>query len=142
MQIVNSGTKKFDALLSSITSRGESDSSSVEDAVKAIIKRVRLEGDKALVDYSLAFDGVKLRRSDIRLCSKKMKRAAESIPKADLKLLKLAASRIEKFHKKQLQPSIYDVDETGTTLGQKVTPLDSVSAYMCPAVRPLILQVF
>ena len=130
MKIVNSGTKKFDSLLGSITSRGEFDSSSVEKSVKAIIEQVRLEGDKALVDYSLAFDGVKLRRADIRLCSKKMKKAAGDIPEADLKLLKLAAERIEEFHGKQLQPSFYDVDEKGTTLGQKVTPLKSVGIYV------------
>ncbi|MBE9531271.1 MAG: histidinol dehydrogenase [Proteobacteria bacterium] len=130
MKIVNSGTKKFDALLSSITSRGESDSSSVEESVKAIIERVRRDGDKALVEYTMEFDGVKLRRSDIRLCSKKMKKAAEAIPKADLELLKLAAKRIEAFHKKQLQPSFYDVDEKGTTLGQKVTALKSVGIYV------------
>jgi histidinol dehydrogenase len=130
MKIVNTGTKKFDKLLSSITSRGEFASSSVEEVVRAIVAEVRSTGDKALVDYSLAFDGVKLRRADIRLCSKKMKRAAGDIPNADLKLLKLAAGRIEDFHRKQLQPSFYDVDDSGTTLGQKVTPLDSVGIYV------------
>lgn len=130
MKIVNSGTKKFEALLNLITSRGESDSTGVEEAVKTIIEEVRSKGDAALVQYALEFDNVKLKRADIRLCSKRMKRAAEDIPKADLELLKLAAKRIEEFHKKQLQPSWYDVDDTGTTLGQKVTPLDSVGIYV------------
>lgn len=130
MQIVNSGTKKFDALLDSITSRGESTSLEVEEAVKAIIAEVRLNGDKALVDYTLAFDGVKLKRADIRLCSKRKKKAAREIPKADLKLLKFAAERIERFHKKQVQSSWLDVDEDGNSLGQMITPLDSVGIYV------------
>ena len=130
MRIVNSGTKKFDALLASITSRGEFDSSAVESSVKSIIDEVRLNGDKALTSYSLEFDGVKLKRADIRLCSKVMKKAVGSIPKADLKLLKLAAARIEEFHKKQIQTSWLDVDEFGNSLGQMVTPLERVGIYV------------
>ena len=130
MKIVNTGTKKFDKLLSSITSRGESDSSSVEESVKAIIAEVRSRGDAALVDYSLKFDSVKLLRSEIRLKAREIKAAAKSIPEKDLKLIELAASRVKRFHTKQLQPSWYDVDALGTTLGQKVTPLDSVGIYV------------
>ncbi len=130
MKIVNSGTKKFDALLSSITSRGEFDSSTVEESVKTIIAEVRSKGDAALVDYALEFDNVSLKRTEIKLKAREIKEAAGSIPKKDLELIKLAAKRIERFHRKQLQPSWYDVDDSGTTLGQKVTPLESVGIYV------------
>ena len=130
MKIIRSTAKKFSKDLNSIISRGEAESTDVEEAVREIIVEVRSNGDKALTSYSLEFDGVKLKRADIRLCSKKMKKAVGSIPRADLKLLNLAAARIEVFHNKQIQTSWLDVDGDGNSLGQMVTPLKRVGIYV------------
>ena len=130
MKIIRTTTKKFSDELNAVTSRGEQDTSNVEATVKAIIAEVRLNGDKALVDYAKEFDKVKLRRSEIRLCSKRMKKAAAGLKKSELDLLKLSAKRIEDFHKKQVQSSWLDVDADGNSLGQMVTPLKRVGIYV------------
>ena len=129
MRVIESRDKDFPALLSSITGRGEEDAGRVEAAVKAIIDAVRKKGDRALSEYTKKFDGVDL-LGRYEVAPKEINRAAAALPKKDLRLLELAASRIESFHKKQLQNSWFTTDSNGTTLGVKVTPLQRAGIYV------------
>jgi histidinol dehydrogenase len=129
MRVIETKDKGFPALLSSITGRGEEETGRVEAAVKAVIAAVRKNGDRALVEYTGKFDGADI-KGRIEVASGEIDRAASRIPKKDLKLIELAASRIESFHKKQLQNSWFTTDGTGATLGVKVTPLERAGIYV------------
>ena len=129
MRVIESTDKDFPALLSSITGRGEEDTGRVEASVKAVIDAVRKRGDRALSEYTKKFDGVDL-SGRYEVAPKEIDRAAAALPKKDLRLLELAASRIESFHKKQLQNSWFTTDSNGTTLGVKVTPLQRAGIYV------------
>ncbi|HXI10772.1 MAG TPA: histidinol dehydrogenase [Thermodesulfobacteriota bacterium] len=129
MRVIESTDKDFPALLTSITGRGEEDTGRVEASVKAVIDAVRKRGDRALSEYTKKFDGVDL-SGRYEVAPKEIDRAAASLPKKDLRLLELAASRIESFHKKQLQNSWFTTDSNGTTLGVKVTPLQRAGIYV------------
>jgi len=129
MRVIESKDKDFPALLSSITGRGEADTGKVEAAVKAIIDAVRKDGDRALVEFTRRFDGVDL-SGRIEASPKEIDRAVTKVPKKDLKLIELAASRIESFHKKQLQNSWFTTDSNGTTLGVKISALERAGIYV------------
>ncbi len=129
MRVIESTDKDFPALLSSITGRGEEDTGRVEASVKAVIDAVRKRGDRALSEYTKKFDGVDL-SGRYEVAQKEIDRAAAALPKKDLRLLELAASRIESFHRKQLQNSWFTTDSNGTTLGVKVTPLQRAGIYV------------
>ena len=56
---LSSQQRDFDARLSSLLSWESVSNKDVEKTVEEIINTIRSKGDKALIDYSIKFDGVK-----------------------------------------------------------------------------------
>ena len=129
IRTIRSTDKGFSARIDAITSRGAMDSSGVEDRVKIIIDDVKGRGDAALVEYTARFDKVDLQKG-FEVTKAQIDRAVASLPKDEIRLIKLSASRIAAFHKRQLQRSWTYKDEFGSTLGQKVTPMERVGIYV------------
>jgi len=131
MKIFSTEDKGFDKALDNIVKRGESDTSKVEAAVKAILNDIRHNGDASLLKYTERFDGVRIKQAqELRVRSKEIQKAIKKIPKKDLKILRIAADRIERFHKKQVPESWSFVEKDGTILGQRITPIERVGIYV------------
>ena len=77
-------------------------------AVQEICRRVRTEGDAALAELGLRFDGwAPERPEDVVLSRDAMRAALERLPEGDRAALELAAERITGFHRAQLfAPSV------------------------------------
>ena len=71
----------------------------VDAAVAAIIEDVAQRGDAALIDYTNRFDGVALAASGLRLTRREIADGAASAPPETVAALRLAAERIESFHR-------------------------------------------
>jgi histidinol dehydrogenase len=131
MRILNTKDRSFSRVLDMVMKRGGADTSKVEATVKAIMDDVRKGGDRALVKYTSRFDGVRIKDGKgLRVKRQKIDRALGAIPKNDIKILKLAARRIQKFHKRQLPGSWSVKEKDGSILGQRVTPLERVGIYV------------
>ncbi len=100
-----------------------------EKTVKEIIKRVREEGDKALIEFTERFDGIKLTPETLEVPYEELEKAYESIDKEVREALEVAEERIRVFHEKQLENSFFK-EERGIILGQKVLPLEKVGVYV------------
>ncbi len=129
MRIISSGNSGFAGLLLSFRKRGESDSGPVESVVREILTDVRVRGDRAVAEYTLKFDGVKIKRGG-RVSAKEFNEAIKRVSKKDMTLLEAAAGRIEEFHARQLSHTDIYEDNLGNTLGARVTPLGRVSIYV------------
>ncbi|MBW7957383.1 MAG: histidinol dehydrogenase [Deltaproteobacteria bacterium] len=129
MKIISSSDKGFKALLASIMKRGDEDTSAVEAAVKDIIASVRGRGDKSLIEYTKRFDRADI-GGRIEVSRAEIKKAARSVPKKELELLELAASRIKAFHELQKENSWFTTNPDGTILGSRVAPLEHVGIYV------------
>lgn len=130
MDILNASDKDFRKKLQAITSRGEADTSKVEDAVKEIITGIRRHGDKALFSYTNRFDGLSIDKKTIKVSDAEFADARKAVSKGIVESLKLAAKRIEAFHRRQLEESWFFHEDDGVTLGQMVRPLERVGAYV------------
>ncbi|MFD6208078.1 histidinol dehydrogenase [Peribacillus sp. NPDC060253] len=97
-------------------------------AVQDIIYDVRNRGNAALHNYTERFDGVTL--EELRVSEQEMEEATASLPTEQLTIIQEAANNIQLFHEKQIRNSWFTTDETGTMLGQKITPLDAVGIYV------------
>ncbi|HEY5047051.1 MAG TPA: histidinol dehydrogenase [Rhizomicrobium sp.] len=117
---------QFEALLSA--RRGTRDE--VAARVRAILADVRARGDEALLEYTQRFDRVILTPDSLRVGADEIAAAEAQCGKAALGALKVAATRIEAYHRRQLPRDESFTDETGTTLGWRWTPLDSVGLYV------------
>jgi histidinol dehydrogenase len=101
----------------------------VTQTVREIVENVATGGDGALFGYTEKFDGILLDPQTVKVTEDDVEEAFRSIDNADLEILKLAAQRIEAFHKKQRIDSWIDSDEEGTALGQLIRPLNRVGIY-------------
>ncbi|MBS1269739.1 MAG: Histidinol dehydrogenase [Gammaproteobacteria bacterium] len=121
----------FELKVADLLRRGEGDRESVTAVVLEILKRVRLDGDEALVAYTKRFDGFEVRSCrDLELDSRCLDAAMERISQVERGALEHAAERIRRFHEKQNQSSWNYEENDGTRLGQRVTPLDRVGLYV------------
>ena len=130
MKIFSIREKGFIKILDVILKRGESDMIGAEEAVKAILKDVRQSGDKSLLKYTELFDGIRLKNTGLRVTKRDIKKAIQKISKTDLNLIKLAAKRIEAFHKRQSAKSWAFSEKDGTILGQMIKPIERVGIYV------------
>lgn len=100
----------------------------VAEAVAQIIQTVRAEGDKALLDYTLRFDGAGLTRLDVT--EREIEEAFQAVEPSFLEILGSAAANIRAFHEKQVRNSFVLTKQNGVILGQKVTPIEKVGVYV------------
>lgn len=120
---------KKDERLEYLAKRGEILEEEYEKTVKEIIKKVREEGDKALIEFTERFDGVKLSPDTLEIPYEELEKAYESIDKEVREALEVAEERIRVFHEKQLENAFFK-EEKGIILGQKVLPLERVGVYV------------
>src|SRR5437016_1690376 len=85
----------------------------VDAAVAAIIADVAARGDAALVECTNHFDRVALGPQQLRLSPAEIAATAAKAAPETLAALRLAAERIESFHRRQLPSGIDYVDATG-----------------------------
>src|SRR5437763_7371953 len=102
----------------------------VDAAVAAIIDDVAGRGDAALIEYTNRFDRVKLSPATLRLSSDEIAAAAKSAPADTVAALRLAAERIESFHRRQLPDGIDYVDAAGVRLGLRWRPISAAGLYV------------
>jgi histidinol dehydrogenase len=104
--------------------------SDVNDAVAAIIAKVRAEGNSALIELTRRFDGLDLEVAGIRVAAAEIEAARAKIDAKTLAALELAHERILDHHKRQLPSDDRYTDATGVELGNRWTPVSSVGLYV------------
>jgi histidinol dehydrogenase len=120
----------FEAAFTALLAAKRETDADVDDAVAAIIADVAARGDAALIDYTTRFDRVGLTAKQLRLSPREIADCAALAPAETVAALRLAAERIESFHRRQLPHAIDYVDEVGVRLGLQWRPLASVGLYV------------
>ncbi|MBQ8341335.1 MAG: histidinol dehydrogenase [Clostridia bacterium] len=100
----------------------------VEAIVADIITNVRKNGDKALYEYCEKFDKVKL--ESLAVSEVELDAAMNEVPADFLRILRVAAENIRRFHEKQKRNSFILNEQDGVVMGQKVTPVDRAGLYV------------
>ncbi|MBO4339379.1 MAG: histidinol dehydrogenase [Clostridia bacterium] len=113
-----------DALLN----RGTVDRMDVEKTVAEIIENVRKNGDSALKDYALKFDGCEI--DNLVVTDGEIENAYNSADRDFIRVLEEAAENIRFFHSKQKRDGFRIEKENGIILGQKVIPVEKVGLYV------------
>lgn len=97
-------------------------------AVREILASVRQNGDRAVRQYTQQFDGAAL--EGLRVSEDEFAAAEAAVEPAAREALLRAAENIRAYHRRQLQNSWLEVQPDGVALGQRLTPLDCVGAYV------------
>lgn len=110
-----------------ILSRG-SEASDVSGAVAGIIENVKINGDKALFEYSEKFDGAHL--TGFEVTENEITEAFKEVDCRFIEILKKAAENIRAFHSRQVRNSFIINETKGVITGQKIIPIEKVGLYV------------
>ena len=128
---LSSQQRDFNTQLSSLLSWESVSNKDVVKTVEEIINTIRSKGDRALIDYSIKFDGVKAKSmADLMISQEELEKSFNDLSDKQKNALSVAAERIKSYHLKQNQQTWSYTEKDGTKLGQKITPLDRVGLYV------------
>lgn len=122
-----------------ILKRPEADFSGLFGSVREILDKVRLQGDAALREFTLRYDGVALKSLTV---SEEEKAMADGLVNPDLKkAIELASGNIERFHATQ-KPGLNQLETMpGVTCWQKPVAIERVGLYVPGGTAPLFSTV-
>jgi histidinol dehydrogenase len=121
----------FAERLAALTAFDSALDDNIERAVAAIVGDVRVRGDAAVLDYTERFDHVKVSQvSELELPRSALDKARNGLASDKRKALEDAAARIRSYHERQRARSWQFVEADGTTLGQRILPIDRVGLYV------------
>ncbi|HIV19195.1 MAG TPA: histidinol dehydrogenase [Candidatus Merdivicinus intestinigallinarum] len=128
LPIVTANGKDEIALLSALRQRSGEVDKQVAQTVAEIIENVRVNGDKAVEEYTLKFDGklppaIEVSREEIN----------DALTEADpdfVSTLLNSMENIADFHNRQKHQSFIDLKENGVILGQRIRGLKRVGLYV------------
>jgi histidinol dehydrogenase len=102
----------------------------VDQAVAAIIARVRAEGDAALIDLTRRFDRCELTPQTLAFSPAEIEAECAKVSSQDRQALELAADRIRAYHARQMPADMSWVEDSGARLGWRWTPVSAAGLYV------------
>lgn len=133
--IINPPRNEWTALLQ----RPELDHTALEGAVAEVLKNVKENGDKALIELTRRFDGVL--PENVKVSDAEMSAAEQELP-AELKAaIAQAKENIEKFHTVQVSPVEKITTMSGVQCWRKNIAIEKVGLYIPGGSAPLFSTV-
>lgn len=131
IKILNTSHSTFSKDFCSVLNRGKVDIKNVTTIVQNLLDDVNIRGLEAIKDNISKFDKWTPRDlQDIRITAEEFKKAYEHLDEKTKSALHCAYERIYSFHLKQKPKTWLDMEDNGTILGQKVTPVDRAGLYI------------
>lgn len=127
---LDSESPDFETAFKALLATKREVSEDVDQAVRAIIRDVRTEGDVALARYSERFDKVDLATLGIRVGAEDITAAKKLARLEEVDALTLAHDRIKIFHEKQIPKNLRFTDPLGVELGWRWTAIQAVGLYV------------
>ena len=127
---LNSSDAIFEEQLKSLLANSDEPTVEISRTVESILTDVRARGDEALLEYTNRFDDRDASIEDLEIPVTELEAAVAAIPDELRQGLEHAATRVRDYHERQITESWLYKDKEGNTLGQQVTPLDSVGIYV------------
>jgi histidinol dehydrogenase len=111
------------------------------EAVRAILTKVREEGDAALREFTERFDQVRIdERDDLRVPPSEVAAALEAIPPGLEAAYRAAAESIAAYHRTQIHPDTVHT-HAGVVVRDRRQPVDRAGCYVPGGLAPLASTV-
>lgn len=115
-------------LMSDLKKRASETDKKITATVSEIIDNVKANGDKAVKEYTIKFDGSA--PENIEISREELEDSLSNCDSDFIDALYHAADNIEDFHRRQLQQSWLTTQENGVILGQRIRGLERVGIYV------------
>lgn len=126
---LHSAEPGFEAAFEAVLLAKREAEADVDSAVREIVEDVRARGDAALLDHTARFDRLKTTAGGLRVTAAELAAAEARCDGAALDALRLAAARIEEYHRRQLPADLDYRDGAGVRLGARWRPIRAVGVY-------------
>ena len=130
VKIIKYNDSNFIGVLEKIIKLKRVGSEDVKLSVSRILEDIKKNKDKALFKYAKKFDNISNPEKELKVKNIEIKNAKLSCSKESLKALKIAAKRIEKFHKNQIPKNINYSDKDDVKVKTRWLPLESAGIYV------------
>ncbi len=114
--------------LAKVEERNRSTNDNVSAVVKEIIENVRVNGDNAVREYTIKFDGKA--PESFEVSKEEIEAAVSCCDPEFVDTLRKAAANIRDFHERQKQQSWLNTKENGVIMGQRIRGLARVGLYV------------
>ena len=114
--------------LSKLVLRNTDPANTIQETVENIIQQVKVEGDKALINYAEQFDRVKL--DQLFLDEEEIQALVFGIGREQQRALEIAFNNIHKFHQIQLRKEKKVDTMPGVTCWREARPIERVGLYI------------
>lgn len=128
IQVVRQGGDFARDFVQKFRSRSEAAGKKVDATVAAILENVKANGDAAVREYTLKFDGSI--PETVEVSHAQMEQLVKECDPAFLSALQKAAKNIEDFHARQKQQSWLQPRADGVMMGQRIRGLHRVGLYV------------
>ena len=123
--------RDFDSKLKSLIAWESASNEEVGRSVEKIIADVKQNGDASVLDYTNQFDSLKAESiSELIVSKERLKESFDNLAIEQKNALLTAAERIKSYHQNQVQESWSYLEDDGSMLGQKITPLERAGLYV------------
>ena len=123
--------RDFDSKLNSLIAWESASNEEVGRSVEKIINDVKVNGDASVLDYTNQFDSLKAESiSELIVSKERLKESFDNLAIEQKNALLIAAERIKSYHQNQVQESWTYLEDDGSMLGQKITPLERAGLYV------------
>jgi len=129
MRIIRIDSNNYEALSELIKKRTRVISGNTLERVRQIIDQVRSDGDRAVIEFTDLYDGIRLTADQLRVTDAQLSEAYKEVDGDFLRALRKALDNIYKFHTMQKERSWFDRND-GMVLGQMLNPVDSAGVYV------------
>ena len=128
MKITKANGKVEYALIENLKKRSEETDKKIVKRVSSIIKSVKEDGDDAVKEYTVRFDGSLPKKTVVE--KEELQAYLDAADESFKTALENAKKNIYDFHSRQLQQSWMTTKESGVIMGQRVRGLDKVGIYV------------
>jgi len=138
MNVLKHTDKNYVSQLLAIAQAAPLFDDAVDRSVRAILKAVKQDGDKALIRYAKKFDGVNITAADLVVSNPDQHNATARTPGDVRQALEFAHKNIAAFHRKGLRKGWSGKNTQGASVGEKYDPLRRVGIYVPGGTAPLV----
>lgn len=123
----------------SILKRPVFDNASLFNTVREVLDNVKLNGDKAVKEYTRQFDKVNL--ENLEVSKEEFAEAEKNIPQLLKQAIEMARRNITKFHSEQQRETLVVETSPGVRCWQKSIAIEKVGLYIPGGTAPLFSTV-
>ena len=129
MKIIKLNNETRKEILNTLATRSHTDNDEYTKIVNDIVENVRLNGDKAVFEYTNKFDKADINENNFIVTEEEIKEAYSLVSDRLISIIRNSIANIKAFHECQLRQSFFKTED-GIILGQRVLPLETVGLYV------------